>query len=1091
MNSRPTRHHVGFVFLLAIALVAGAWLVNGSRHEPAAAAGQQLLFYHVDRSAVPSWIRDADTTFLVSVGMADVITVVADGQAIPYDYDLASGQVAFTTAGSELAIYVGSQSAPAEEIGEITVAPLRDNKRWAYSLTMDDGFLNQRTIGTRYLGRFGYRAASAVEGHWMDEDGSEWGYMQPDDVRALRAAGWSIFNHSYAHFSADAIADHLGDVQRAQQVLARELDGYVPLAFTVPRAEDTNPGYGTAIDANADQLGIHLVQENGENLEARTNVASPLTYAVDVLHIGRDTVENAESHFAKAHDSPAPVWLSLHTHGVLDTCRPQRNGGTWETQEWVGSTTEHLYQTYGAAGTDEVWVAPADEVLQYLVLRDHITVTRTFPGAPPTLELQPVTRTKTLFLQEGKAGYAGTLAAKIDAWHQTTPAAAQLTLRAERVYNGLLRFELPSLPPGAQISRAALSVYALDHSNSNVVWVEAYPLRRNWLPDEATWLQAATDNAWGEPGAADPENDRAPEPTDRRGFQQCSDTPGEWYTLDVSAAVRDWATKPASNHGLLLEATSTSTEIALASPTYWDVALRPKLLVTYSYPEQPFWPVLTPTATSTATPSATPSATPTATQSPTPTATATPVPGPFSHLPSLSDRFGVGVNGSYGHIEDYDVASLKTGWYSNWKTGVAPALPGLDYVQVIAAKPSAYPPDWASLATAVHINADTLWIVGNEPEGVYGQGERTPAEYARIYHDLYTFIKNIDPDAVVAIGGVIEPTPLRLQWLDQVLANYQSLFGEPMPVDVWNIHVQILQEQRGGWGAAIPAGLPDDHGRLYSAQDNADPNIFRTLVQEFRQWMKARGFQDKPLIISEYGVLMPYCFLADEPDCAQDLNASVSGRQQVKDFMTQTFAFLLNSKDSTVGYPKDEGRLVQRWLWYSLNEKPYDVNTGLGFSGGLFDWQTGEMTEFGQVFSDTVVPLATPYVDLTLRGFEVSPDTVTPGQPVTFTLHARVANRGETPAANMRVRFWDSDPDAGGQQIGSDQIIGETLWRYGPGADVTITWPNQTLGPGQTLAIYAAVDPDDSVVEALEDNNRLRRRVWAPHVHIFLPLIRR
>jgi hypothetical protein len=449
----------------------------------------------------------------------------------------------------------------------------------------------------------------------------------------------------------------------------------------------------------------------------------------------------------------------------------------------------------------------------------------------------------------------------------------------------------------------------------------------------------------------------------------------------------------------------------------------------------------------------------------------------------------VGVDGLYGRIEQYDVAALGLGWYSNWNFSEKPALGGLDYVQLVAVKPSAYPPDWEALGAAVRQNARALWIIGNEPEGVYGQGERTPSEYAQIYHDVYLFIKSVDPQALIAVGGVIEPTPLRLKWLDQVLGAYRAMYGEPMPVEVWNTHVQILQEKRGDWGAAIPAGLSEDQGRLYTPQDNADPYIFRTLVKEFRQWLKKRGFQDKPLIVSEYGVLMPYCFLVDEPGCVQDLNASVAGREKALDFMSQTFEFLLNASDVSVGYPADGGRLVQQWLWYSLNEMPYDINTGLGFSGSLFDWQTRQMTEFGTVFSDTVMPMAKPYVDLTLRGFTVSPEVVSPGVPFTLTLWARVANRGVTPTVNTHVRFWEGNPDGGGPQVGGDLTVTEDLWRYGPSEEVTATWPSQILTSGQRLELYAVVDPDNEVAEPVEDNNRLHRTVWAPRVSLFLPLV--
>jgi len=338
-----------------------------------------------------------------------------------------------------------------------------------------------------------------------------------------------------------------------------------------------------------------------------------------------------------------------------------------------------------------------------------------------------------------------------------------------------------------------------------------------------------------------------------------------------------------------------------------------------------------------------------------------PAPLTADYYAAINERFGVGLNVGIpidedgqrrqANITDYDVGALFIGWYSDWRTSGwtedhRPIEPpgGIRYAQLITVRASAYPTNTLGLTETVNANPGALWIIGNEPEGKYGQGNRTPRQYAEIYHDVRALIKGTDPDAWIAIGGVIEPTPLRIEWLEQVLREYESLYGVAMPVDVWNIHVQILQEKAGDWGAEIPAGLPDTAGRLYTLQQNADPDIFEQLVTEFRQWMKGKGFQDKPLIISEYGVLMPWYHLAqDEP----------TGDQRVITFMRRTFDFLVNAKDPNLGYPEDDYRLVQQWLWYSLNDQPFDETSGLGFNGSLFSYlDPTRMTKFGAAFRD-------------------------------------------------------------------------------------------------------------------------------------------
>ena len=334
---------------------------------------------------------------------------------------------------------------------------------------------------------------------------------------------------------------------------------------------------------------------------------------------------------------------------------------------------------------------------------------------------------------------------------------------------------------------------------------------------------------------------------------------------------------------------------------------------------------------------------------------AEPEPLPFTALyyASISQRFGVGldtgitmsVGGEVRNalITDYDVGGLHIGWYSDWWSSPHPLRPGgIRYAQLIQVRASAYPTNTKALTET--IDADTrgsLWIVGNEPECPVGQGSRSAGEYASIYHDVCTLIKQLDPTAWVAIGGVVEPTPLRLQWLDAVLAEYQRLYGEPMPVDVWNIHVQVLQELPGSWGAGIPVGLAAQSGVTYTLRDNANSVLFCELVLGFRQWMKERGFQDRPLIISEYGVLMPSTYLVES-------GSEAEGNRKLIGFMQDTFSFLVNARDPGLGYAADEGRLVQQWLWYSLNDQPYDLNTGRGFNGSLFSYRDPtSITPFG------------------------------------------------------------------------------------------------------------------------------------------------
>jgi hypothetical protein len=289
-------------------------------------------------------------------------------------------------------------------------------------------------------------------------------------------------------------------------------------------------------------------------------------------------------------------------------------------------------------------------------------------------------------------------------------------------------------------------------------------------------------------------------------------------------------------------------------------------------------------------------------------------------------RWGVGVAG--GPISRYNVESLRLGWYLDWRTQLDPPRPGgIEYAQMVRVWEGLLHPIAETIAATAKANPGSLWLIGNEPD-VKWQDNVEPATYARLYHEAYTALKAADPTAQVAIGGVAQPTPLRMRYLDAVLAAYRTQFGTDMPVDVWNVHAFVLREERGSWGVDIPPGLPDEQGMLYEVDDSDNMGIFRQQIVDFRRWMAERGYQDRSLIVSEYGILMPadYGFPPE----------------RVVAFLEASFDFFLTATDPALGYPEDNYRLVQRWCWYSLNDAI------LYPTGMLFDPSTEQMTAVGR-----------------------------------------------------------------------------------------------------------------------------------------------
>ena len=270
----------------------------------------------------------------------------------------------------------------------------------------------------------------------------------------------------------------------------------------------------------------------------------------------------------------------------------------------------------------------------------------TTPSPDPALT---VTKTPTLFpggsnvitLAQGLSGYQGCADSYITGYAPSSNYGMQanLMLKNDGLYQGLLRFDLGSMPPRAAIRQATLRLYAYNRDKNAALTVQVYRLLRGWSELQATWSCAALNCPWAAPGASDPSSDREAEPVAAQSVAALN----LWYEFDVTALVQAWCVDASSNHGLLLRGLGgLSLTYHLASANYASVACRPQLVIDYEAEERlttatpaatryvaPTW-TLTSTPTLLASPAASATATPTATSTPvvTPWPTATPLAGP-------------------------------------------------------------------------------------------------------------------------------------------------------------------------------------------------------------------------------------------------------------------------------------------------------------------------------------------------------------------------------------------------------------------------------------------------------------------------------
>ena len=415
---------------------------------------------------------------------------------------------------------------------------------------------------------------------------------------------------------------------------------------------------------------------------------------------------------------------------------------------------------------------------------------------------------------------------------------------------------------------------------------------------------------------------------------------------------------------------------------------------------------------------------------------------PFtSQVPALAPLCRTGVNITRSTTTNFDLTDLRAGWYIDYRaTAYATFANGAAHTPVITLAQVGEDgftssPSGAALDAAVAAQPGADWIIGNEPDRRYYQNDLVPRAYARAFHDVAQQIRAKDPTARLFAGAIVQPTPLRLQYLDLVLANYRELYGTALPADGWAIHNFILNERSCShyndpyicWGADIPPGISATDGlviELDELQKTADVNFFKEQVVRFRQWMADNGYRNLPLYVSEYGILMP-----------EDRGFPPA---LVNQYMNDTFDYLLSTTSDELGYAADDNRLVQRFAWYSTLDP--------SFNGSLFESTTNNplsppfrRTVIGDNYAAYTSKLE-PASEFKLLGLEQLPIPITDGSPISVTLRATLANAGNNqwPAAG-RVQFYQGDPSAGGVPIGSTDV---SLIGCGRTAAVDFVWAN-------------------------------------------------
>lgn len=304
----------------------------------------------------------------------------------------------------------------------IKTAPLKYNKNFAFSFTLDDGlvsdylvafpFFSGGTVSGKYTDQWGYDQGADGRGYpglfYTDGCGQSipfkaglainaknindadtllhHGFLTWKQIQTLHQSGWDILNHGYTHATGKGVNVKY-EIEQNNEVVKNKL-GIEMKGFVIPGGRGdifSNERYTKA----AFDLGMETVQGEGFG-NYLINIGPELN--LSQIKLGRlfmravtDTINGIITQKIRFRSGPNPAvhgteaalfknidfsvndnqtfWINAFTHGV-------GNKNIWNISlvfPVVKSFFNKLEIKYGEKGADNMWMAPVTEVYEYLL----------------------------------------------------------------------------------------------------------------------------------------------------------------------------------------------------------------------------------------------------------------------------------------------------------------------------------------------------------------------------------------------------------------------------------------------------------------------------------------------------------------------------------------------------------------------------------------------------------------------------------------------------------------------------------------------------------------------------------------------------
>jgi hypothetical protein len=269
---------------------------------------------------------------------------------------------------------------------------------------------------------------------------------------------------------------------------------------------------------------------------------------------------------------------------------------------------------------------------------------------------------------------------------------------------------------------------------------------------------------------------------------------------------------------------------------------------------------------------------------------------------------------------------------------------------------------------------------------------------------------------------------------------------------------------------------------VYCFAEHDDLSIFAEQIRAMRQWMANHGQRQKPLIVTEYSILLPYELKDGVCEFLIDENGECFTPTRVSKFMDGSFDYLNSAIDPTLGYSLDNNRMVQQVMWFAVH------SSGAGASSNLVKDDLVTLTQIGQTFQIRALS-ETAYRNLLVDHVQNVAVKAGPSGTATAEIAVTFRNNGNTKVNQpFTVTFYKDA--ARTMPIDSVSFTAAVPGCTSRAYAASVEWPGLAKGTHQ---YWVHIDSTNSIVESPSDDTDNIGSGWVFVVddQVLVPVVRR